>query len=238
MCPPSVTQRPMGDPSHPATSDRRGALCGPEGEGLLAVVDSDRTEAAQGVRAEHPVQVRKGRGLHGSDFYGLRKQCRLADRPSRNSCEGDLPLAGERRNRPRPVDEGEVKPGRKAWIHQSRRSSGLDQEREWPLAADADAGDDRSPDDPYGHNRLRTELRRAGCLEHRQLYALDPWRSSIRVLAARGAFAAEGVDGTGRGRRSSRPGWPGPGLIGRERPARSALPLHRRVVPRPNYRGG
>ena len=46
-----------------------------------------------------------------------------------------------------------MKPGRQARIHQSCGSPGIYQEREWPFAADADVGDDRSPDDPYGHNR-------------------------------------------------------------------------------------
>ncbi len=84
-----------------------------------------------------------------------------------------------------------MKPRRKARIHESCRSPGIHQEREWPFATDADVGDDGGPDDPYRHDRGRTGRRRTGFLEHGQLYATDrgrrrPWRSAAATPGEEG----------------------------------------------------
>jgi hypothetical protein len=97
-----------------------------------------------------------------------------------------------------------VKPRCKARINESCRSPGIDQEREWPFAADADVGDDRSAtDDPYRHNRRRAGLRRTGFLEHGKLYGWDHGRRHMRSRLAAATPSDEGDDGDDNERMSS-----------------------------------
>jgi hypothetical protein len=88
-----------------------------------------------------------------------------------------------------------VEPRRKARVHEACGSPDVHQERERPFAADADVGDDRSPDDPYRHNRHRTGLRRTRLLEHGQLYACGHGRRHMRRRLAAATPGEEGGDG-------------------------------------------
>ncbi len=88
-----------------------------------------------------------------------------------------------------------MKPRRKARIHQTCSCPGIHQEPEWPFAADADVGDDRSAtDNPYRHNRRRTGLRRTGFLKHGQLYDHRPRHRRWRLAGV--TPSEEGDDGS------------------------------------------